>query len=262
MANKTTKINIKKEKTKRDRLYVLFMGIRQRCNNKSHVSYKYYGGRGISVCKEWESDFETFKKWAIENGYDYSLPRGTQTLDRIDVNKGYSPDNCRWVTIQEQQRNKRNTRLFEYNGEYHTVREWCDILNVDYKFIRHRVFQYGLTIKEAVETPLYMRNSDKFAYVEYNGERKSIFKISKETGISHNVLLSHHRKGEKIEEIIKKYKENGGSAKRYEYDGKKLTIKEWSKEIDVPEKTLQYRIRVGKPYEQVFTKKKYERRKD
>lgn len=249
-----------KEINRNDRLYVLLMGIRQRCNNPNHVSYEHYGGRGIRVCTEWENDFMAFREWALDNGYNYDLPRGVQTLDRIDVDKDYSPDNCRWVTIKEQQRNKRNTRLFEYNGEFNTVGKWAEILGFDCNLLRSRVFQYGMTIKEAIETPLYMRHSDKYAYVDYKGERKSILKISKETGIDHGVLLGRYRNGENIEEVVKWYEENGGYAKRYEYEGKKLTVAEWSKEIGVPEPTLQYRIRVGKPLEQVFTKKKYKRK--
>lgn len=82
-------------------IYVLWHGIKARCEKESHKMYKYYGGRGIKICNEWQV-FENFLKWAENNGYEKGL-----TIDRIDNDKGYSPDNCRWVTQRE---NNRNTR--------------------------------------------------------------------------------------------------------------------------------------------------------
>lgn len=80
--------------------------MKQRCCNPLNKNYFRYGGRGITVCNEWMHDFQAFYKWAIENGYDENAATGQCTIDRIDNEKGYSPDNCRFVTIQEQQRNK------------------------------------------------------------------------------------------------------------------------------------------------------------
>ncbi len=91
----------------RTRLYTLWKQMRKRCNNPHDRVYKYYGGKGVTVCEEWDKSFELFEKWAFENGYDESAPRGKCTLDRINPFKNYSPDNCRWVTIQEQLHNTR-----------------------------------------------------------------------------------------------------------------------------------------------------------
>ena len=77
------------------RLYKEWQGIRQRCNNPKASNYKNYGAKGVSVCKEWESAFEPFMQWALSNGYSDNL-----TIDRIDVNGDYEPDNCRWITQQ------------------------------------------------------------------------------------------------------------------------------------------------------------------
>ncbi len=76
--------------------------MKTRCENQNADNYKYYGERGISVCVEWKEDFDTFAKWALKSGYKDSL-----TIDRINVNGNYEPKNCRWVTMAEQNKNKR-----------------------------------------------------------------------------------------------------------------------------------------------------------
>ena len=102
------------------RLYVIWQHIIGRCKRKSDNAYKWYGGRGITICDEWLNSFEAFSKWAMENGYSDKL-----TIDRIDVNGNYCPENCRWITLREQQWNKTNNTLVEYGGETKTVCEWA-----------------------------------------------------------------------------------------------------------------------------------------
>lgn len=113
------------------RLYTIWNSMRQRCNNKNHHSYNNYGGRGIKICNEWE-DYSVFRTWAYSSGYDDNAPRGKLTLDRIDVNGNYNPENCRWVSMKKQSNNKRSTPKYTLNGETHTLLEWSDITGVKY----------------------------------------------------------------------------------------------------------------------------------
>lgn len=117
----------------RTRLYNIWKKMKQRCYNSNHTYYRDYGGRGILMCDEWKNDFVAFRDWAMENGYADEL-----TIDRIDNNKGYSSDNCRWVDKKSQQRNKRNNVYVEYEGEEKTLSEVAELLGMDNGTLWHR----------------------------------------------------------------------------------------------------------------------------
>lgn len=107
----TKEINRKRKTThgfsKKERLYNIWTGIRKRCFCETSIDYKNYGGRGISMCDEWKNDYLNFRNWSLLNGYTENL-----TIDRIDVNCNYCPDNCRWIAKSDQSRNRRNTLFF------------------------------------------------------------------------------------------------------------------------------------------------------
>lgn len=140
----------------KSRLYRIWRHIKSRCLNENVSHYKYYGGRGISICKEWEDSFENFYEWANSNGYQDDL-----SIDRIDVNGNYEPSNCRWTNATTQANNKTNNRLIEYNGECHTLSEWSSILGIHQLTISKRIDDYGWSVKRAFETPVRDRISDE-----------------------------------------------------------------------------------------------------
>ena len=107
---------------RKTRLYRIWDNMKSRCSNPTKGNYKEYGGRGIKVCEEWLHDFAAFRDWALANGYDDAL-----TIDRIDNDKGYSPDNCRWITQAEQNRNQRTNHMVTYHGETKAIREWAQL---------------------------------------------------------------------------------------------------------------------------------------
>ena len=115
-------------------LYVVWENMRGRCEHEYDDAWDRYGGRGITVCKEWSKDFKSFYDWSIQNGWEPGL-----TLDREDNNDGYSPWNCRWVDRTIQANNRRSNRVIEYAGEARTIAEWADILDINYFTLRARI---------------------------------------------------------------------------------------------------------------------------
>lgn len=106
-----------------------------RCYREKSGNYKYYGAKGIKVCDEWH-DIRNFEKWVESNAYSKGM-----TLDRIDVNGDYSPENCRWATMKTQCNNRTNTVVVEYNGERHTISEWSKITGINRSTLNNRYYR-------------------------------------------------------------------------------------------------------------------------
>ena len=119
------------------KLYNVWQNMRSRCKNPKDNNYKKYGARGITVCKEWDS-YPSFREWALSNGYKEGENRRNCTIDRIDVDGNYEPNNCRWATAFEQVNNRRNTIRIEFNGETHALAQWAKETGIDYEVLLHR----------------------------------------------------------------------------------------------------------------------------
>ncbi|RPI59409.1 MAG: hypothetical protein EHM44_12155 [Ignavibacteriales bacterium] len=118
--------------------------MKKRCRDSSLKCYKNYGGKGIKVCKEWQEDYMLFRNWAYRNGYEENL-----YIDRINNNKNYEPNNCRWATMQEQQNNRTNNRICNINGLTASLADICRKYNVKYKKVWKRL-SLGWELEEAL----------------------------------------------------------------------------------------------------------------
>lgn len=132
------------------RLYRIWSSMKTRCNNPNCRIYMRYGGRGITICDEWQRDFAAFREWAISNGYSEEL-----TIDRINNDEGYSPENCRWATTKEQNRNRRDNRLLTLNGNTKPLAEWAEIAGLNIPTLHKRVVKLGWSLEKAMTTPLW-----------------------------------------------------------------------------------------------------------
>lgn len=135
-----------------ERLYRVWGGMRNRCYDENRPEYPNYGGRGIRVCDEWLHDYAAFRKWAYENGFDPDLSGYECSIDRIDVNGDYRPDNCRWIPMSEQGWNTRRIGMIEYRGEPMTLVEASGLYGIAAKTIKGRL-KRGWPVERAVETP-------------------------------------------------------------------------------------------------------------
>lgn len=130
------------------RIYKIWVSMRHRCYLKSDTNYYKYGARGIQVCDEWKNDFQTFYDWAMFHGYSDDL-----SLDRIDNDGNYCPENCRWTTRLVQANNTRRNQIIMYNGITQSLPDWCRTLNLNYKCTRTRINVYKWSVEKAFNTP-------------------------------------------------------------------------------------------------------------
>lgn len=138
---------ITKHEKRNTRLYSIWANMRSRCNNPNTGYFDRYGGRGITICEEWER-FETFYEWSMSNGYSDNL-----TIDRIDNNKGYSPENCRWASASEQNSNTRRNHLITYNGKTQTMTQWAEEIGIPARTLETRLNRHHWSIERALTTP-------------------------------------------------------------------------------------------------------------
>lgn len=136
------------------RLYRTWSNMLTRCYNPNVYAYKNYGGRGIIVCDEWH-EYKKFSEWARRTGYTDEL-----TIDRINNDGNYCPENCRWADEYTQANNKRNIHWITYNNETKSIKEWARELNVSYKALHSRIVRYGWSVERAFTQP-YRKSSSE-----------------------------------------------------------------------------------------------------
>lgn len=137
--------SFKKHGGRYTRLYGIWTNMKTRCNDVNNSTYKNYGLRGITICDEWSSSFEAFRDWAMSHGYDDSL-----SIDRIDNNDGYYPENCRWVDARTQANNRRSSRYVTVDGVTRSLAEWSDLMGYSRSIFHARAIRYNTTVEDQV----------------------------------------------------------------------------------------------------------------
>lgn len=130
------------------RIYHIWFDMKRRCYQKQNKRWQKYGGRGIKVCPDWLNNFQAFFDWSMANGYADNL-----TIDRINMDGDYSPENCRWADKFQQANNRSNNHYITYNGETKTMMEWSKELEMSYTTLRKRI-NAGWDVKVAFERPI------------------------------------------------------------------------------------------------------------
>lgn len=129
----------------RTSLYNKWNGIKNRCCNPNSAAYKNYGGRGIKMCDEWRNAPDRFFDWSKQSGYNDNL-----SIERIDVNGDYTPENCTWIPKPDQAKNRRSNYSITYNGKTQNLQQWCDELGLDYKLIHNRLSKLKWSFERAI----------------------------------------------------------------------------------------------------------------
>jgi len=168
---------------KGDKLYKIWVGIKQRCYNPNEKHYHRYGGRGITMYPEWVNDYGAFK------AYVGDAPTG-MTLDRIDNDKGYEPDNLRWVSRKTQANNRVTNVTVTHNGLTMTLKQWSEHLGWKYGLIASR-WKKGIRGDELFAEPKYTRS----AKYSYNGEMLTISEIAEKSGIPYSTVVYKIKEG-------------------------------------------------------------------
>jgi len=190
-----------KRNSSENRLYRIYKAMKSRCYNKNAPNFPDYGGKGIYVCDEWLNNYDAFCKWSLENGYNDTL-----SIDRIDNNGCYSPDNCRWADRFTQQRNTSRNKYIVINGISKTISEWCELYDINLHTFYGRIRE-GWSELDALTYPSKGKRNLDF---EYNGVKKSIPQWAKEYGIGATTLKNRILSGWPIERALTEPIHNNG----------------------------------------------------
>lgn len=182
-------------------LYSVWMDIANRTNKSHKHNRSCYKEYNIEMCSEWKQSFRNFYNWAIKSGYKHEkLTNGFNkyTIDRIDPYKGYYPENCRWITIQEQQRNKISNKIIEWQGKKYKLWELADKYNINQNTLYYRVF----ILKWTTEKSILQKVRPRTIFLKYNGETITLKEIAQMAGLSKTCVRERIKKGWDIDKII------------------------------------------------------------
>lgn len=188
-------------------LYSVWTDMINRTTKNHKHNRSCYKNHNITVCTEWRTDFRSFYIWSIENGYKYEkLPNGINkyTIDRIDPYKGYSPENCRWITIQEQQRNRTDNKIIKWQGKEYRIWELADKYNMDKDTLYNRICVHGWSIERSVTQKI----RPKCIVLEYKGKPITLDEIAKMSGFAKSTVRNRLNKGWSIEKTISTPRQN------------------------------------------------------
>lgn len=211
------------------RLYNIWDSMKQRCSNSNRKDYDNYGGKGIKVCDEW-LDFISFRDWAFMNGYKDNL-----TIERKDFTQNYQANNCEWITIQDQARNKSQNRLITINGETKIIAEWAEIAGISPKALRYRIES------KWSEDDLLLPVGVQYKYYTIEGETKRIGQWSKEYGLQNSTIIKRIKEGKNTKEEIFKKKLHIYA----DFFGEKKTLKELAHVSELSVDTIRLRHKKG-----------------
>lgn len=172
--------------------------MKSRCYNKNNPDYQYYGGKGITICDEWLKSRQAFENWAYSHGYKDEL-----TIDRIDGNKGYSPENCHFITLEEQQRNKSNNYNITHGGKTQTLSEWAREYGIQRETLRSRIEKLGYSFEEAVRKEYKSQKNSRS--IKYQGNEYSASGFARIVGVTYQCICKWIDKGYTPEQIIDKF---------------------------------------------------------
>lgn len=228
------------------RIERILNGMIYRCYDKTCKHYKFYGEKGIQVCEAWRHNHRKFEEWALENGYADNL-----TIDRIDPDKDYCPENCRWITCEENARWKSTTRAITVDEITMTGRQWADYLGIGTNRINVIIREQG--IEEAISFISKVRNGElvpdrhKPDTVQYNGETVRVVDLARDSGVSSSSLRDRLSSGQEVEDAILSIKRT--QEKRFEgqieYNGEKHKLSEWAAIYGIAYNVVTQRVHNG-----------------
>lgn len=220
--------------------YRAYSNMKNRCYNPKNQAYKNYGERGIKVCDRWLGP-DGFVNFLNDMG---KRPSKDLSLDRIDVNGDYCPENCRWATQGQQANNRRTNTVIAYRGETKTISEWAKELNIGTTTLHARLFKHKWPVERALTTP---------PSTEIN---RSLTELSRKHGIDRLTVWKRLRRGWSLEDALNRPKGYHICKKNIKYKGVEKPLTDWCRELDKDYDTVVKRLKYGWTPEEAFTLEK------